>query len=133
MVIHRWVNLDDRKRIIIGNRTSLSDFVNIYSHTHDINEQELVANVPTVLEDDVRITYHATILAGSHVKRGSMIGAGALLTSKVVPAGEIWIGLPAKKARDKDYFVEPVSGERWSVEQLREWRAAQSEEFVWGH
>lgn len=119
VVIHRWVNLDDRAGIVIGDRSSLSDFVNVYSHTHDINEQELVANVKTIIERDCRITYHATILAGSHIKRGSMVGAQALLTSKQTGNGEVWIGLPAKPVRDKDYFVDPPSGEKWSVEELR--------------
>jgi len=119
VVIHRWVNLDDRAGIVIGDRSSLSDFVNVYSHTHDINEQVLVANVPTIIESDCRITYHATILAGSHIGRGSMVGAHAMVTSKRVPPGEVWIGLPARKAKDKDYFVDPVRGDRISADELR--------------
>ena len=119
VVIHRWVNLDDRAGIVIGDRSSLSDFVNIYSHTHDINEQDLVANIPTIIEADCRITYHATLLAGSHVRRGSMVGAHALLTSKDVPAGEVWIGLPARRRVDKEYFIDKPSGERWSLEELQ--------------
>lgn len=119
VVIHRWVNLDDRAGIVLGDRSSLSDFVNVYSHTHDINEQVLVANLKTIIEADCRITYHATILAGSHIGRGSMVGANAMVTGKRIPPGEVWIGLPARKAKDKDYFIDPTSGERWDAARLR--------------
>ena len=64
-VVHRNVLLDDRGGITMGNRVSISDYANIYSHTHSIVEQKEVTNLRTVLEDDVRITYHATVLAGS--------------------------------------------------------------------
>ncbi len=119
VVIHRWVNLDDRGGIVLGDRSSLSDFVNIYSHTHDINEQILIDNRKTIIEADCRITYHATILAGSHIKRGTMVGAHALVTSKGTERGQVWIGLPAKPVRDKDYFIDSASGERWDLEKLR--------------
>ena len=36
VVVHRHVLLDDRGGIEIGNDVSISDYVNIYSHTHDI-------------------------------------------------------------------------------------------------
>lgn len=119
VVVHRWVNLDDRAGIVLGDRSSLSDFVNVYSHTHDINEQVMVANLKTVIEADCRITYHATILAGSRIGRGSMVGAHAMVTGKQIPPGEVWIGLPARKAKDKDYFIDPVSGERWDAARLK--------------
>ena len=120
VVVHRWVNLDDRAGIQIGARSSLSDFVNIYSHSHDINEQDLVWNKKTIIEEDVRVTYHATVLAGSHIKRGAMIGAGAIVTGKTVPPGEVWLGLPAKHIRNKDYFMDAASGEKLNYDDLQD-------------
>src|SRR5690242_7990428 len=73
VVIHRGVTLDDRAGIIIGNRSSMSDFAAVFSHSHDVNEQELVSNHTTIIEDDCRITYHATILAGSTIRKGSLV------------------------------------------------------------
>ena len=75
VVVHRHVLLDDRGGIILGDRVSISDYANIYSHTHSIVEQKDVTNARTVLEDDVRITYHATVLAGVRVGRNAMVGA----------------------------------------------------------
>ena len=69
VVVHRNVLLDDRGGITLGNRVSISDYANIYSHTHSIVDQKDVTNARTVLEDDVRITYHATVLAGVRVRQ----------------------------------------------------------------
>jgi len=56
VVVHRHVLLDDRGGIVLGNNVSISDYANIYSHTHSIIEQKDVTNAVTVLEDGVRIT-----------------------------------------------------------------------------
>ena len=80
VVIHRHVLLDDRGGIKLGNKVSVSDYANIYSHTHSIVEQVDVTNALTVLGDGVRITYHATVLAGVHVGEQGMVGAVAVAT-----------------------------------------------------
>src|SRR6476661_10493162 len=36
VVVHRYVLLDDRGGISLGNNVSISDYANIYSHTHSI-------------------------------------------------------------------------------------------------
>lgn len=99
-VVHRNVLLDDRGGITLGNRVSISDYANIYSHTHSIVEQKDVTNLRTVLEDDVRITYHATVLAGVKVGRNGMVGASALATKDVKPFN-VNVGIPAKSIRVK--------------------------------
>ena len=99
-VVHRHVLLDDRGGITLGDRVSISDYANIYSHTHSIVEQKEVTNLRTVLEDDVRITYHATVLAGVRVGRNGMVGAGALATKDVKPY-HVNVGIPAKSIRVK--------------------------------
>jgi acetyltransferase-like isoleucine patch superfamily enzyme len=64
VVVHRYVLLDDRGGISVGNNVSISDFANVYSHTHSIVDQRDVTDALTRLDDGVRITYHATVLAG---------------------------------------------------------------------
>jgi galactoside O-acetyltransferase len=100
VVVHRHVLLDDRGGIILGNRVSISDYANVYSHTHSIVEQKDVTNAVTILEDDVRITYHATILAGVRVNTQGMVGAMALATKDVRPY-HVNVGIPAKSVRIK--------------------------------
>jgi acetyltransferase-like isoleucine patch superfamily enzyme len=94
-VVHRHVLLDDRGGIRLGNRVSISDYANIYSHTHSIVEQADVTNALTVLEDGVRITYHATVLAGVRVHEQGMVGAAAVATKDVRPY-HVNVGVPAK-------------------------------------
>jgi acetyltransferase-like isoleucine patch superfamily enzyme len=100
VVVHRNVLLDDRGGILLGNRVSISDYANIYSHTHSIVDQKDVTDLRTVLEDDVRITYHATVLAGVRVGRNGMVGANALATKDVKPYN-VNVGIPAKSIRVK--------------------------------
>jgi acetyltransferase-like isoleucine patch superfamily enzyme len=99
-VVHRHVLLDDRGGIVMGNRVSVSDYANIYSHTHSIVEQRDVTNACTRLDDGVRITYHATVLAGVHVGENAMVGAMAVATKDVRPY-HVYVGIPAKSVRVK--------------------------------
>ncbi len=100
VVVHRNVLLDDRGGIVLGDRVSISDYANIYSHTHSIVDQKEVTNARTVLEDDVRITYHATVLAGVRVGKNGMVGANAVATKDVRPY-HVNVGIPAKSIRVK--------------------------------
>ena len=95
VVVHRHVLLDDRGGIVLGNNVSISDYANIYSHTHSIVDQRDVTNTVTTLEDGVRITYHATVLAGVRVCVQGMVGAMALATKSVRPY-HVNVGIPAK-------------------------------------
>jgi acetyltransferase-like isoleucine patch superfamily enzyme len=100
VVVHRNVLLDDRGGIVLGDRVSISDYANIYSHTHSIVDQRDVSNLKTVIGDGVRITYHATVLAGTHVGNDAMVGAMALATKDVRPF-HVNVGIPAKSVRVK--------------------------------
>ncbi len=100
VVVHRHVLLDDRGGIVLGDRVSIADYANIYSHTHSIVDQKDVTNAVTHLEDDVRITYHATVLAGVRVRTNGMVGAMALATKDVRPF-HVNVGIPAKSVRVK--------------------------------
>ena len=100
VVVHRNVLLDDRGGISLGNNVSISDYANIYSHTHSIIDQRDVTDALTRLEDGVRITYHATVLAGVHVGEQAMVGAMAVATKDVKPY-HVYVGIPAKSVRVK--------------------------------
>jgi acetyltransferase-like isoleucine patch superfamily enzyme len=100
VTVHRHVLLDDRGGIVLGNRVSIADYANIYSHTHSITDQLDVTSATTILEDGVRITYHATVLAGVKVGEESMLGAAAVATRDVRPY-HVNLGIPAKSVRVK--------------------------------
>jgi len=100
VVIHRHVLLDDRGGIEIGHSSSVSDFANVYSHSHNIVDSRIVYTPKTVIGEGVRITYHATILAGTHIADDSMVGAGSMLTRSTDPHW-VYVGVPAKKVKEK--------------------------------
>ncbi len=114
VVVHRNVLLDDRGGIVLGDRVSISDYANVYSHTHSIVDQSDVTDARTVIGDGVRITYHATILAGTHVGEESMVGALAVAT-RDVPAWHVNVGIPAKPVRMKPN-APPGAAERGGEE-----------------
>ncbi len=95
VVVHRHVLLDDRGGIVLGHRVSIADFANVYSHTHALADGRDVDTPVTVLGDGVRVTYHATVLAGVHMAPDSMLGALAVAT-KDIPSGEVALGIPAQ-------------------------------------
>jgi acetyltransferase-like isoleucine patch superfamily enzyme len=106
VVIHRHVLLDDRGGIEVGNDVSISDYVNIYSHTHDTDDIEKVYNRVTRIGNGVRLTYHSTVLAGITVGDYAMIGTGAVVTRDVEPH-HIALGVPAKTVRVKKREAAP--------------------------
>jgi acetyltransferase-like isoleucine patch superfamily enzyme len=94
VVIHRHVLLDDRETIRLGNGVSIADYANVYTHSHDLVDQENVSSTPVVLADGVRITYHATLLEGVEVGEQGMVGALAVATKRVRPY-HVHLGIPA--------------------------------------
>lgn len=100
VVVHRNVLLDDRGGIVIGNNVSISDHAAVFSHTHSIDDIQEIYNIPTILDDDVRITYGAVVLAGVHVGVQGMVGARAVATRDVRPY-HVNVGIPAKSVRVK--------------------------------
>ena len=100
VVIHRHVLLDDRGGIEIGNNVSISDYANVYSHTHDIYDIHKIYTPTTRIGDGVRLTYHSTVLAGTQIGENAMVGTGAVVTKDVEP-NHIVLGIPAKTARVK--------------------------------
>ncbi len=104
-VIHDDVHLDDRGKLTIGNRVSVSDGVHIYSHDHDVVDQTEVTNFHTMIEDDVRLTYDSMVRAGCHIGENALVGARAIV-QRDVPAHHIVVGMPAKSVKIKPGFED---------------------------
>lgn len=102
VVIHRHVLLDDRGGIDIGDDVSISDYVNIYSHSHDIYDIHQVQTPRTTIGNGVRMTYHSTVLAGVTIGDHAMVGTSAVVTRDVEPY-HIVVGIPAKTVKVKNH------------------------------
>ncbi len=87
---------------MIGNDTLIAPFNFIISSNHGIDKSDLIRNqygfgFPIVLEDDIWIAAKCTVLPGSIIKKGSVIGANSLVNKKTesIEYG-IFVGSPAK-------------------------------------
>ncbi|WP_216324624.1 acyltransferase [Deinococcus aestuarii] len=100
VVVHRHVLLDDIGGIELHDGASVSDYVNIYSHTHSVLDGPDVTLRRTVIGRGARITYHSTVLAGSVISDDAMLATHALLRGDIPPHG-IAMGVPAKVTRFK--------------------------------
>ena len=110
VVVHRHVLLDDRGGIEIGNNVSISDYANIYSHHHDVEDISKVSNRMTRIGDGARITYHATVLAGVQVGTEALLGTGAVATSDIEPY-HVKVGIPARTVKVKAGRTATVGSE----------------------
>jgi len=100
VTIHRNVLIDDREEVVLGDDVSISDYANIYSHSHAVEDIHDVSLKKTVIGDRARVTYHSVILAGVQVEKDAIVGSMGV-ASKNVEAGWIVGGIPAKLIAQK--------------------------------
>jgi acetyltransferase-like isoleucine patch superfamily enzyme len=100
VTIHRNVLIDDRGEVVIGNDASISDYANIYSHSHAVEDIHDVTLAKTEIGDRARITYHAVVLSGVTVGKDAIVGSMGV-ASKPVEPGAIVGGIPAKPIGQK--------------------------------
>jgi len=98
--IHKYVLLDDRGELIIHEGSSISDYANVYSHAHDLNDGMIITNHRTEIGPKARVTYHATVLSGVKVAGHGIVGAMGVAT-KDVPPYNVVAGIPAKTVKVK--------------------------------
>lgn len=101
----------------IGARTFLMAHAHV-GHDAQIGENcELapgtVIGGHAILEDGVRCGIGVLVLPGKRVGKAARLGAGAVIT-RDVPAGEVWIGNPAKpfKRKEDDSWPEVMKKHR---------------------
>lgn len=105
--IHKYVLLDDRGEIIVHEGTSISDYANVYSHAHDLNDGMIVNNQRTEIGPKARITYHATVMSGVTVKEHGLVGSMGVASKNVEPY-HIVGGIPAKPLKVKPIAPEEI-------------------------
>lgn len=93
--------LDGRDKLTIGNHVDIASEVMIYNAQHDVQDENFKAvTAPVVIEDYVFIGPRAIILPGVTIKRGAVVGAGAVVT-KDVEEFKIVGGVPAKEIGER--------------------------------
>lgn len=82
----------------IGNQVFIGPNVSFTNDKYPRSKQYPDAFQQTVIEDSVSIGAGSVILGGISIGKGALIGAGSLVT-KSIPAGELWMGTPARFIR----------------------------------
>ena len=102
----------DSNRIIVGAGSNVQDGTVIHADAPELGGAPTLIGAYALIghkcmlhgatvEDEGFVGMGATMLDGSVVKTGGMLAAGAFLSpKKIVPGGEMWAGMPAKKFRD---------------------------------
>lgn len=98
-----YVHLWGSGGVTIGDRVMIGAHTSISSLTHDYTSHEMFKSLvmkPVVINDDVWIGSNCVILPGIEVGKGSVIGAGSVVTKNVEPYS-IVAGNPARKIKDR--------------------------------
>lgn len=97
------VSMIDLGKIKIGNRVLIGPGTGLFTAIHptdpEIRATGIEKGVDITIEDDVRIGGNATILPRVTIGKGSIIGAGSVVT-KDIPKMTIAVGNPAKVIRE---------------------------------
>jgi acetyltransferase-like isoleucine patch superfamily enzyme len=72
----------------------------VFDDPHTPIRQQGLRPQPIVIEDDVWIAGRVTITAGVRVGRGSVLGAGAVVTTDIPPYS-VAVGVPARVIRSR--------------------------------
>lgn len=127
LTVRNFVSIEFPENISIGNHVSLNQYcwlngvggievgdfvriaprVSIVSFSHEFSDPDIpiklqgTKKAKVVVEDDVWIGAHCVIVAGVKIGKGSVIGAGSVVT-RDIPSYSIAVGAPAKVIRKRE-------------------------------
>lgn len=104
-IINEKCHLDGRGGLKIENDTSISFGTTIITATHSAGDNFEFIPGETIIKDHVWIGAHAIILNGTVIEKFCIIGAGCVFKGKS-KKGEIYVGNPAKKIKDRECSEE---------------------------
>lgn len=100
--------------ISFGSRIMVGPRVMLISTGHDLVTRHSMSH-PIVIEDDVWLGAGCTVLAGVRIGRGSVVGAGAVVTKSIEPYS-VAVGVPARVFKK---IVSPTSDGYFSAASWR--------------
>lgn len=104
--IHEMCYLDAEGGISIGDEVSIAHRTTVLSSNHGYERNDIPIKYQemklkqTSIQDNVWIGCGCSIMAGTTVKSGCVIGAGSVVTHDTA-ANSIVVGVPAKKIKDR--------------------------------
>lgn len=102
--------LSESQNIIVGNDCLFSYGINIRTSDahpiYDIDSNLRINNPRGVfIGDHIWICQGVSLFKGTKIGSGSIVGAMSYVSSKTILSNQIWAGNPAKKIKDKVFFL----------------------------
>ena len=114
--INQYTVINGQGGVTIGDSVMVAAFVAMFAANHNfenpalsILEQGTSTKGGIRIEDNVWIGTHAVILDGVTIGRGSVIGAGAVVTKNVLPYSVV-VGVPGKTVRSRTRTTSHSNG-----------------------
>ncbi len=132
------LNAYERKNIFIGNdvmfshgiRITTSDAHLIYS-TKTLERKNYSKSI--FIGDHVWIGREATLLKGTQIFSGSIIGSNSLVSGKIIKSNTSWAGNPAKLISEDVFWVRPNVNKLTEEESNEYDTCLDSEPFIFKH
>lgn len=100
-VINEYCYLDGRGGLFIGDNASISIFSKMLTASHKAHDNNFTRfKKKVIIEDQAWIGMSAVILEGTHLKKGSIVGANAVIKGDTEEKG-IYLGNPAKFVKSR--------------------------------
>jgi acetyltransferase-like isoleucine patch superfamily enzyme len=104
--INRYTILDAHEQLHIGGRVMIGPHCYITDADHGTDpgssvQSQPMKRSPVIIEDEVWLGAHVTVLPGVRIGKGAVVGAGSVVTRNV-PAMTIVAGVPARILRRRD-------------------------------
>jgi maltose O-acetyltransferase len=98
--INHGADISAKRSVTIGQNCNIGQFaIIIDSDYHDVNNHHLPGKTdPIVIEDDVWLGARVTVLRGSHIGRGSVVAAHAVVSGNIPPYSLVG-GVPGRVIR----------------------------------
>lgn len=92
--------------ITVGNSVMIGPYTRIFTQNHRYDDlkqsmyKQGYVSKPVIIEDDVWIGANCTVLPGVRIGKGSIVGAGSVVTKDVQPYSVVG-GVPAKRIKKR--------------------------------
>jgi carbonic anhydrase/acetyltransferase-like protein (isoleucine patch superfamily) len=113
--VNRYTIFDAHQQLHVGRRVMIGPHCYLTDADHGTAPGSSVQSqpmrvAPVVIEDEVWLGAHVTVLPGVRIGRGAVIGAGSVVT-RSIPAMSVAAGVPAKILRYRDDAVRKEASE----------------------
>ncbi len=108
----KYSQINAEGKITIGSDVMIGPYAMLTTVTHGYNKTDMPMRCQRgsvseiVIEDDVWIGGHVSVLPGVTIKKGIVVGAGAVVSKTLSDPFSVYVGVPASKIIDRAGVIE---------------------------